>query len=385
MFQGSLTSLSKAPSLPSPGARSLDATQRDRRSLHQLNQVPRSRFNENWLNPDASKKPAQRRSDVMRQAAPMAQHWVVEEAERRRLAEQSGKERLQKLHSRQQQQQQQARDVNTPHQSSAQRAAPNYVNVAPSSEAQPYIEALKQAGVYASPNASSYPAVQSYNPYPVGADQPKYPNGLYTDDTGYPTNYQRLAAPELASGYQGGTTNPQPAAPGAVQHTRLPPASRHGSNPQLTQSSYPVAPLSSPGAYQPHARLSQPVDNAPSIDTSYSLHTQALSSSHSAPALAASATGDSGAHSRHTTSSAPAKPPRTFSSDSQSAAPDAYVSSQLQRSPASDSSESAPLPPVPPKSLQLLQAAAAAGEPLVEQIVAVAGHQRCAHCHTELG
>ena len=103
----------------------------------------------------------------------MAQHWVVEEAERRRLAEQSGKERLQKLHSRQQQQQQQARDVNTPHQSSAQHAAPNYVNVAPSSEAQPYIEALKQAGVYASPNASSYPAVQSYNPYPVGADQPK--------------------------------------------------------------------------------------------------------------------------------------------------------------------------------------------------------------------
>ena len=77
-------------------------------SLHALGATPKQRLrsSEDWMKAEEEKKEEQRRkhAEVMRQQFPNpADHWMVEEAERRRMAEQSGRERLQKLQSRQQQ------------------------------------------------------------------------------------------------------------------------------------------------------------------------------------------------------------------------------------------------------------------------------------------
>ena len=77
-------------------------------NLHALGATPKQRLrsSEDWIKAEEDKKEEQRRkhAEVMRQQFPNpADHWMVEEAERRRMAEQSGRERLQKLQSRQQQ------------------------------------------------------------------------------------------------------------------------------------------------------------------------------------------------------------------------------------------------------------------------------------------
>ena len=81
-------------------------SEQSKRALHNLGATPRKSVihSDQWIKPDEPQRPrtSPRSSDVLR-TAPGQQHWVVEEAERRRLAEQTGKERLQKLQSRQQQ------------------------------------------------------------------------------------------------------------------------------------------------------------------------------------------------------------------------------------------------------------------------------------------
>ncbi len=84
-----------------------------KRSLHNIGATPTRRILTNdaeWIKAEDERKrrddprrqqQQQRHSDIMKAAfSNPSQHWVVEEAERRRLAEQTGRERLQKLQSR---------------------------------------------------------------------------------------------------------------------------------------------------------------------------------------------------------------------------------------------------------------------------------------------
>ena len=80
-----------------------------KKSLSSLEAVPRSGLHSgnSWIQKDdrssysPERKPS-RRSQIMQQSlGNSSQHWVVEEAERRRLAEKTGRERLQKLQNRQ--------------------------------------------------------------------------------------------------------------------------------------------------------------------------------------------------------------------------------------------------------------------------------------------
>ena len=68
-------------------------TQLTKAELHQIAAVPRPRFNDNWIKPaeERQRRPAPRRSEIMRQNINHpGEHWLFEEAERRRLAAQQG-------------------------------------------------------------------------------------------------------------------------------------------------------------------------------------------------------------------------------------------------------------------------------------------------------
>ena len=88
---------------PAPSAVNTDGqvspTQLTKAELHQIAAVPRPRFNDNWIKPaeERQRRPAPRRSEIMRQNINHpGEHWLFEEAERRRLAAQQGTQHLQK-------------------------------------------------------------------------------------------------------------------------------------------------------------------------------------------------------------------------------------------------------------------------------------------------
>ena len=218
-----MPTLTKAHSESNPSLTTISS--QNRGSLRHLNQVPQSRLSEDWVTSSSrGRDPAPLRPSLSpRQKSPLppSQHWVIEEAERRRLAETSGKERLQKLQSRQKMAM-----------TSQPASAVNHVNMQPSSTAEPFIAALKQAGVFSDPRQPQYRSqdtqyqqdsqhrvqdsntVRNYPEY----QQSKYPMGIYADVTGYPREYQ--PGVEVNVGYEGGTLNPRPAQPQNVNKER---------------------------------------------------------------------------------------------------------------------------------------------------------------------
>lgn len=83
----------------SPSSEQLSPTHLTKAELHQIAAVPKPRYNDNWIKPpeENQRRPAPRRSEIMRQNISHAgEHWLFEEAERRRLASQQGIQHLQK-------------------------------------------------------------------------------------------------------------------------------------------------------------------------------------------------------------------------------------------------------------------------------------------------
>ena len=95
-----------ADNLPSKPAPSIATNQEQaspvhltKAELHHIAAVPKPRYNDNWIKPveDPPRRASPRRSEIMRQnISHSGEHWLYEEAERRRLAAQQPSQPLQK-------------------------------------------------------------------------------------------------------------------------------------------------------------------------------------------------------------------------------------------------------------------------------------------------
>ena len=330
-----------------------------------------------------------RMADVLRQQQTVggtSQHWVVEEAERRRKAEQSGKERLQKLQSRQQQ----GYPAYSPPASTAQQrtSPPRDYSLSPQGGGAERVYSSHQpspprSNVTTNPTNPTHVMEHEERPYNSSPPQPRpIPDSIKQ------TLIDRVTSPRSPGGSQPAPSSSHYAYPHQVVNPTYTPSSSPYTALPYSDPSPPDPPYSKPPAKPPRTLVDplSPQQQALGYNATYSTSQTNLyqqSSSH------------------HSTFQQP--PPSSSSpqvitypySGGSSNATSPYQQQQQQQplvtaSPydgapyharsGSDGSDRAP--PVPPKPPRLLSTSSE--ESRAEQVT-VSGYQQCAHCEEELG
>ena len=322
-------------------------------NLHALGATPKQRLrsSEDWIKAEEDKKEEKRRkhAEVMRQQFPNpADHWMVEEAERRRMAEQSGRERLQKLQSRQQQIAQAAQHY------------PQYRSaVDPTSYMKPHQYDLSEGNTSGlSPHAADLYRQTGQSPHGHSYKPPPPP----------PTHVmEHIEAPDADR------SRPARPIPDTIKQTLI---QRVTSPKSLGRGSSYSPPELTTSQYQQPQRYNQPASNpagySPPTSSQYNKYGEP------APCRYPDSVPYTGGYSSTTQSSAPGYHPNSSSGYApvQQQQPSGY---HPQAVPSHYPGTTHDAPIKPPRSTRDDPTA-----PRVEQVI-VNGRQRCSHCEQALG
>ncbi len=313
---------------------------------------------------------------VMRQQFPNpADHWMVEEAERRRVADHAGRERLQKLHSRQAQLAQAAQQF------------PQYRSAVEPDSAGSYMKPHQFDLSEGSTSALSPHAADLYRQTgqsPRGGGAPSKPPPTHV--------MEHVEAPDPEG------SRPARPIPDTIKQTLIQRVTSPKSPPGRRAASY-SPPEPGPPAYQHHSPTRvYPTSHAPS-SSQYTPYSDSVPHSYAAPGPAPTYQDMNASQQHRYPDSTPynGRPVAAYSPPSQSST-SGYQSSMggYPSGPGySQHSQLPPGPPVPPYSPPAPHhdtgaapmkppRAADPGPSRAEQVI-VNGRQRCAHCEQALG